>query len=77
MCSRRYDLFHQIDVGRDAHARQLDHEYDVDAHGQQGWVGGYIHSYVAGDDDRDDAAVYYAHVASVSPRISISRRKPY
>jgi hypothetical protein len=72
MRSRRYSLFQQIDVRRNAHARQLDHEHDVDAHAPRTRICGYLHGDVAGDDDRHDAALCHAHAASVPPRLSIS-----
>src|SRR6516164_5595390 len=67
MCRQRYSLFQLLDDWRNAHARKLDHEHDVDAHGQQDRGYGIIYADVAGDDGGHDVALDHAHAAAVSP----------
>src|SRR5689334_6089204 len=72
MCRRRYSLFQLHNVWRNAHARQLDHEHDVDAHGRHARGCGNVRGDVAGDDGGHDVALDYAHATSVSPSRSLS-----
>src|SRR5947209_2718478 len=76
MCRLRDSLFRVLNGRRNAHARPLDNEHDVDADGQRSRNCRNLYTDVASDDGGHDVALDHAHAAPVSPGRSLSRRGP-